>query len=116
MPVQDFHPITSDSQVRASELRRLADEVRAQDKITGSGPVGVRRDGAGFQIAIDLPLSFWAKITGNAAGTPTPHSWVQLLENTDGTSATDPEGRTGTTTVYPAFALDGGTVATNTLV
>ena len=126
MPLDDFHSINSDGQILGAELRRLARETVAQDKLTGSGQSGgstpstgiitARRNGAGFQLGIDLPLSFWAEITSVGSGPPTPHAWSQLQENADGTLSTDAEGRTGTTTSWPAYALDGGTVTVGTMV
>lgn len=114
MPLPDFRTLNPHGQIRAAELDRLGRELVAQDHLTGGGPeMTVGRSAGGFQVGVQLPQSFWARITGSGAGTPTPHSWVQLLENTNGTTSTDNEGRTGTTTSFPAYALDGGMVTTN---
>jgi hypothetical protein len=116
MPVKDFEPINSDGQISAGEFQRLADEVRTQDKITGSGGLTISRNGAGFQLGTQLPLAFWAKITANDAGTPAAHAWTQQRFDDAGAISDDAEGRTGTTTNFPAYSLDGAAVPTDTIV
>ena len=118
MPLDPINPINPRGQIRAADLERLAAETSAQDRTTGAGnEITVARSGAGFQIGVNLPLNFWALITGSTlASVPVPHSWDQLLENEDGTFSVDGEGRSGTFTSYPAFATDGTQIADNTIV
>jgi hypothetical protein len=109
MPVSDFQPITESGGLDVFELKRLGREVAAHDKLVGGSGLIVRRNGAGFQIDRQDPVVFWAKITGHGGGSPTPHSWTEQGEPSSGPPLADAtDARTGTTTVFPAYALDGG--------
>src|ERR1051325_7381546 len=117
MPIQDLQPMNADGQISAGELVRLGQEVRAHDKVAVGNGLTVSRNGAGFQIGMTRPIMFWAKITSNNGASPAAHAWTEQGEPTAGpplTNATD--ARTGTTTVFPAFALDGGITATGHVV
>lgn len=117
MPLQQFPLIQPGGQLSADELNRLGAETVAQDRFDVSGPAEVLRNGGGFAVTVRPPVVFWAKVTGNNGGSPAAHSWTEQREPSGGPSlvnATD--ARTGTTTVFPAYALDGGIVNTNTIV
>jgi hypothetical protein len=114
MTIRNFRKLRDgQTQLDAREFNRLFESV--EESINFSGPTSTQGL-EGLRIAPDEDTGFWAKITGNAAGTPTPHAWSRLQENGDGTFATDGEAMAGTTTVLPAYALDGSTIDTNTIV
>lgn len=78
----------------------------------GGGGAGVSDIGGGLQVTNLSREGFWIKIT---SGT-NPYAWTAVYESSPGTWA-DWSGLTGTTTVNPAYELNGNTtVAANTRV
>lgn len=116
MPVNDFE-LFQNGQARASELKRLAKTTEANSRLAGVGGATVRRNSGGIEVTLSNPVVFWAKITGNNAGSPAAHSWTEQGEPGTSPPLTDAtDARTGTTTVFPAYAIDGGIVPNGHIV
>jgi hypothetical protein len=116
MPIDDFQ-FFKDGQARVSELKRLGDEVEANSRLAGVGGAVVRRNSAGIEVSLPQAVFFWAKITGNDGGSPAAHSWTEQGEPSGGPPLADAtDARTGTTTAWPAYALNGAVMSTNSIV
>ncbi len=77
----------------------------------GFGLIGSYSPGTGFTLAVDqskMPTvrrnSFLAKITSNSS---TAHAWTEVVSTGAGTWADKTGGRSGTTSVNPAYEING---------
>lgn len=104
MTIRNFRDVKAGHPVSASELNRLGAEVEKATNFTGAN---VSYGVGGLNIAEEQEGSFWARLGANDGLTPAAHAWTKLQENADGTFSDDDQNITGSTTVNPAYSIDG---------
>lgn len=114
MTIKRFNDLAPGGNFSASEENRLREKVESLSNLTGSGGSLVKQTIGGLHVVNGRPVPFYARISG--APTTRAHPWTQQRQSSSGTFSDDTEGRTGTATAWPAYALDGSaTVATNSI-
>lgn len=115
MPTPPFHLLqqTPDGPALSmSQLMRLAKATEQARNVFGGGGVGMNDVAGGIQVSNLTREGFWAKISSGS----NPYAWQAVNQSSAGTWEDD-TGKSGTTTINPAYELNGNTgVAANTRV
>jgi len=99
--------------LRASDLNAIASLAEKCEKLTADPPIEIVKHQTGFHIRLADVEEIWAKITGGT----NPYAWTEVDPAAGGTFTVSGTGRTGTTTVNPAYEWTANTtVAANTIV
>jgi hypothetical protein len=113
MPYEQLPPNYPGQQPSAGSLNDMQRAMQAAGRLSGDANTGVRQSAAGFAVIDQNYHSFYAIIK---SGT-NPYAWTQAKEQDNGTFASTDEGRSGTTTDWPAYPMNGSTaVPANTIV
>lgn len=112
MPVPPFRRFTpGPMQLSAAGMNRLLDAVERFDKAFAhpmrAGKLIPQQTSIGTRLAVDVDEIFWIQITGTATGTAYP--WSEVRDDGDGTFTVLGQGRAGTATSLPAYAVGGST-------
>lgn len=101
MPFEPPDPRPGDP-LSASLISQFFREVARLGRFSIAPPLEIQQDEAGIRLSLGLWMPIWIKLT-SAAGTGGKYAWAQQIAVTGGTWAVHPSGRTGTTSVDPAY-------------
>src|ERR1043166_2360224 len=104
MTIRNFRDVKPGHPVSASEINRLGAEVEKATNFTGAN---VSYGVGGLNIAEEQEGQLWARLGATDGLTPAAHAWTKLQENADGTFSDSDDNVTGSTTVNPAYSIDG---------